>query len=567
MFNPNYRLPSLNAFNRLIPSPVSIDYEKSLRAEIHDPLWFLARQWQMGEFLGEDAGAPAFVRVETSQVEPVLLHLDASKPTQASAYNFRETPLEPLVEREPVMITVHMRVQAGYYFQKLLRLRNLGQFIPVFVENFPLPLANLPSWDSDASFLLSGARGNIADGMLIAGDFQNENRLETWIRSKPALAPSTAGLLSVAGELLNWIHRSYPVTAGSISGVQPPAWKQEQLEYRVSLEMLDTTTGATAAIVSDDYADGQLDWPDFNWSGAPVMIKPVVTKESYIPTPVHYQGMPNARYWEMEEGRVNFGKISMSPANILSMSFAEFGLSYSNDWFYIPMNLKINSVCKIDKLEVTNVFGDVFTYPAPLDTAADPLARFNLFSLMTDQQFTFPVLYLPPSIAKVQEGEPLERVYFMRDEQSNLAWAIESIVPSLAQTGIPVKTVSAPAEEPVDATSLVYKLGDQVPENWTPFLPVRINNQGNHQNQTRLQRARMPGSPPPKGAVLQDKPVGTPYFIREEEVSRAGVIIERNWQRARWLNGKTFCWIGRKKTSGRLDTGQGLRWDYVSREK
>ena len=32
---------------------------ESLAARIHDPLWFLSRQWQLGEFQGDDAGSPA----------------------------------------------------------------------------------------------------------------------------------------------------------------------------------------------------------------------------------------------------------------------------------------------------------------------------------------------------------------------------------------------------------------------------------------------------------------------------------------------------------------------------
>ena len=40
------------------------DFDRSLRAEIRDPLWMLTRQWQLGEFKGEDAGSAAKVRVQ-----------------------------------------------------------------------------------------------------------------------------------------------------------------------------------------------------------------------------------------------------------------------------------------------------------------------------------------------------------------------------------------------------------------------------------------------------------------------------------------------------------------------
>ena len=38
------------------------DPEFGLRAQIADPVWFLARQWELGEFRGEDAAAPVRVR-------------------------------------------------------------------------------------------------------------------------------------------------------------------------------------------------------------------------------------------------------------------------------------------------------------------------------------------------------------------------------------------------------------------------------------------------------------------------------------------------------------------------
>ena len=41
------------------------DPRPGLEARVHDPLWLLGRQWQLGEFEGEDAGTPLTVRVVT----------------------------------------------------------------------------------------------------------------------------------------------------------------------------------------------------------------------------------------------------------------------------------------------------------------------------------------------------------------------------------------------------------------------------------------------------------------------------------------------------------------------
>src|SRR5438874_2611511 len=55
---PRDPLPLVRGWNRLEGRPRSEDFERSLKAEVRDPLWFLTRQWQFGEFEGDDAGSP-----------------------------------------------------------------------------------------------------------------------------------------------------------------------------------------------------------------------------------------------------------------------------------------------------------------------------------------------------------------------------------------------------------------------------------------------------------------------------------------------------------------------------
>src|SRR5215472_9971269 len=53
-------------WTRLEPQSVSGDPTPGLEARLHDPLWLLARQWQLGEFAADDAGSPVAVHVATS---------------------------------------------------------------------------------------------------------------------------------------------------------------------------------------------------------------------------------------------------------------------------------------------------------------------------------------------------------------------------------------------------------------------------------------------------------------------------------------------------------------------
>ena len=72
---------------------------------MRDPLWMLTRQWQMGEFRGDDAGSPiaAKVRVETTRLRK---YQAADGPVEP----FDDTiPLEAQVERMPVSFVARRR--------------------------------------------------------------------------------------------------------------------------------------------------------------------------------------------------------------------------------------------------------------------------------------------------------------------------------------------------------------------------------------------------------------------------------------------------------------------------
>jgi hypothetical protein len=92
-----------------------------LEARVHDPLWLLARQWQVGEFEGRNTGSPVGATVATTVAAFDRFSLDGKTP---QAYDKRK-PLEVLVEQEavrPANATADYRqaVEAGLYFLRLL---------------------------------------------------------------------------------------------------------------------------------------------------------------------------------------------------------------------------------------------------------------------------------------------------------------------------------------------------------------------------------------------------------------------------------------------------------------
>src|SRR5512132_624591 len=130
-----FRAPRVIAFNRLEARPRTLDFTRSLRAEVRDPLWMLTRQWQFGEFKGEDAGSAVKARVQlnTTRIDRYAVkneNRDATGGEQfLEAVPYDQTlPLEIEVEREPVLPVgpepntedVALRSQMGRHWVRLL---------------------------------------------------------------------------------------------------------------------------------------------------------------------------------------------------------------------------------------------------------------------------------------------------------------------------------------------------------------------------------------------------------------------------------------------------------------
>src|SRR3989442_10893854 len=96
-------MPSIPTWSRLEPRSVGEDVATGYAARVHDALWLLARQWQVGEFHGEDAGTPIAARWR-GRVAPATRYVAGPIPpnTQLNAPTFdaRALPLETPVERQ-----------------------------------------------------------------------------------------------------------------------------------------------------------------------------------------------------------------------------------------------------------------------------------------------------------------------------------------------------------------------------------------------------------------------------------------------------------------------------------
>ena len=56
-----------------------------------------------------------------------------------------------------------------------------------------------------------------------------------------------------------------------------------------------------------------------------------------------------------------------------------------------------------------------------------------------------------------------------------------------------------------------------------------------------------------------------PLRLREEELPGEGFGVERTFQLARWMRGRTVAWSARRRTAGSGPVSSGLRFDDVTR--
>src|SRR5262245_6532791 len=124
-------MPSITSWMRLEPRSRDAEMNTSLQARIYDPLWLLARQWQLGEFDGEDNGSPVMARWNAESAPLTRYFSGAIKSeTQIKAPKYDPSlPLEALVEREAVRPAakpkspaekLRLAAEAGQHFLRML---------------------------------------------------------------------------------------------------------------------------------------------------------------------------------------------------------------------------------------------------------------------------------------------------------------------------------------------------------------------------------------------------------------------------------------------------------------
>lgn len=584
------RVPTTVMWNRLEGRPRKKDFSRALQAEVRDPLWMITRQWQMGEFVGEDAGSPVTAKVAWTTDEISELHFPGGKVVPYSD----ELPLEAVIEARDLTLdlnekkhNIDLRLMLGQRWKKLLESQGLGSRVADYLAAYPFEVPD-PSVESDNP--ITAHPGSWQVHQAIAARAIDGGELLLHLIKGGTKASDGLGLVDPEKSQVDLLGEDFRKWGASLymqSEEIPDAWNARHLEYSVDLSAPDSEK--PAALSAPEYRGGRLDWFNFDaidpgqghasGSVAPVNVT------SFMPTTIQFDGMPNTRHWSFEDGVINFGDIEPDTTDISKLLLIEFGLVFANDWFLLPIELPVGSLTKVKGLTVTNVFGERY-WIEPAVSEAGPELSWKMFQL-TNKGAADDRLFLPATTPSGLESAPVESVSFIRDEVSNMVWGIETLVQlhdGASRRGREVAqelhgkyqgavAVPASSSQASDA-KIKYTLMNTVAEHWIPFIPVHIDND-NHEIQ--LQRAAMPrllegesGVVPDKVAPrtrllrngLDDVPPAS-YFVAEEEVVRAGTVIESKWQRCRWLNGRVVVWHGFQRKTGRGEGSSGLAFDII----
>lgn len=582
--------------SRVEPDPRDPGIDDGLAARVHDPLWLLARQWQLGEFQGLDAGSVAIVDVETD-----MHQLDSWRPGTDGdwqPWDVTAQPLERLVESErPVpAVDPRLRLLGGVLLSRLLAAAGVTDptVAAAFRSACAFPPADPGAPPPPATGLSAVLQARVPDGRALAPLLASLANPATAGPAADGLglpAGSRPAVTAVAAQWLSWwsprAGGTVPAAgAGPVGApdpaVDPAAWDAHRMEYSFGVR---ASTLPDVELRGQGFVGGPLDWPSVDVVAppppaagtAPPPATPTHRTIRGIPGPATFGGMPRPRFWEMEDAQFDPAGIDAAPQDTGRLLLVTFATVYGNDWYVVPVRLPVGTLFGVTSFTVTDVFGTPETLPAVAAESAD----WNLYTLTDTRQASqaSPWFLLAAALPAALQGPDLETVALARDEAADLAWAIERFVPDAAGGVCDRHELWAARPRPAPASSALpsYRVDTDVPEFWFPLAPEQLPDaESVRLRLVPLERATSGEAPEalPFGQLLAAARVAAagagggvadpdPIWLYEEEVPRSGVTLTRQHHRARWRDGSVHTWTARRRSSGTGESASGLAFDTL----
>lgn len=518
---------SITTWTRIEPDILTGDPEKDLAlglaAELADPLWMLGRQWQMGEWQGEDAGSPVSAQITANSYAIDTLNIGA----QAIPYQPATTPADTLVEHDGGPADLTLRAAGGRAFLDLLTDRKLTTYLKTAKTAFGFA---------------SSAAASVLDRVLVAASGVDGDKV---------LAASNAGTVAqtlnvasgdstaLAGAVNEWAAWYSPRATPAVN----PAWQTDRLEYQFSMSA--PVQEGRVSLSAPEHHGGRIDWDTFR--AAPFQLrpgtipppKPTVTQITSMPALLQIPGMPSPWFWEVEDPSADAARIEAGPSDTARLLLIEAALAFAPDWFLLALRLPVASLSRIDSLQITDTYGVTTIIQAANQVRPDP--KWSLWQL-TQGSGKLGYLLLPPPNIGFLNGEPVEEVAMLRDEASNLAWALHRVPAAPAQAAAPTTT---------EGGDWIYRAMTPVPDDRVPLV---LTEAADGRFLVEAQLVNHPATPATPLIALG-------FRIRDEELPDEGLTLRRRFELGRTPDGVLHLWTSRETTPGARMPSSGLCLD------
>ncbi len=571
-------MSKVTTWRRLEPRVRQWDMRTQLSAGVLDPGWLLARQWQMGEFLGQDLGTPidVYLDVQVAELNRFKTAHLADTQTFPNDYDSHTRPLDMLIERERHVSDVDedplWMAQAVDVLWSMLHDQTSDQsVVEAYRTHWRELLGKLTptpdQLDDPHNALLAELAQELGllDGQALASELRETLATVGSIFPGSELlldSADSALITQVANSWLNWLETH-------LEQHQEGAWKPETLRHEFSVSATDASRDY---VFEGTHRKGKLDWYSFDLKGDAQSTNATLggtaqtqaIQGNFIPTSIQFPGMPESRFWEMEDGQVSLAGVQARTTQIARNLWMEFMLVFSDQWWVVPLEVNTpGAVLKVEQMSVTDTFGVTRT----LSPMAQQSQNFRLFDAHRpdDSQSTYEqVMLKAPVITEPRQHGNLERVSLVQDEAANLAWAIEHEV--LGRMGRRLERAheqGGPEEVLPGGEGLGYQLSTSVPPYWYPLVPRA---RGEFDAEVILEHGALLTPVPEQHAdpisKILEEPV--PYELPAHVIPRQGLELRRNTYMARWYGDTSaLSWRGKSQRLGGWPGASGLDFDLL----
>jgi len=488
----------------------------ALRAKVNDPVWFLGRQWQLGEHRGRDAASPALVHLTVTET-PV------TGPTPAPDDDPRVTPPEAIIESEPEQWwTIGRRVRVG---------RALRAAVPADRRRDPaLLLGRLGAPYEQLN-------GKVLDGLALY-------RARVPLGLGPAL-----------------------FTAEGVPLTEPTDdWQPAELAYTASF------AAGPVTLTIPRHDGGDVDWYSATAKGPnPPAPSPAAVRTSY-PTRVSYDGAPNPRWWQIEDHRHDPGAVAPHRTQLAALMLIHVTASHGDDWFTAPVVSPTGTLVAVTGMQVEDAMGLTTTC-----RPADGWSMFHLSGRRAGEVLLWPTV-ANPLTAAVPLDEVLlgvdedANVLWAIEQRVDGIELVEPPAPSPDGPGPAgeLTLAEAPAGQVVATAARRYRYlpSTTVPHLWHPYLLSDAGNvrrfvQGRLADLTVRPIEPRPG---PTSRLLRDPAAGSSdpvHHLAPAAVPRAGIHLDRRYVLGRRTDGRPVLWVQRRRTPLSGAPASLLRFDVL----